>query len=137
MAVTESRPYYSLLTSAAFQNCQQGMFTIYESEFPLYHKATPSCLGALYFAKHELAHEHCKKVIFRKDLTPVWIHQKIIPNFWVYSLPMPTKVTETCKVKGVTKILMRKYEIQDSCMEKKIVKCFGALLSVINCQRQH
>jgi hypothetical protein len=102
MAVTESRQYYSLLTSADFQNCQQGMFTICDSEFPLYHKATPSYSGALYFGKHDLAHEHCDKVILREDFKPVWIHQKGIPNFWIYSLPAPIKVTKTYKVKGIT-----------------------------------
>jgi hypothetical protein len=81
MAVTESRQYYSLLTSADFQKCQQGIFTICEPEFPLYHKATSSCLGALYFGKHDLAHEHYDKVILRKYFKPVWIHQNGIPNF--------------------------------------------------------
>ena len=56
MAVSESKQYYSLLTSADLQICQQGMFTICESEFPLYHKCTPSCSGALYFGKNKLAH---------------------------------------------------------------------------------
>jgi hypothetical protein len=77
------------------------MFTICDSEFPLYHNATP-CSGALYFGKHDLAHEHCNKIILRKDFKPVWIHQKGIPNFWIYSLPAPIKVTKTCKIKGIT-----------------------------------
>jgi hypothetical protein len=103
VAVTESRQYYSVLTSPDVQNCEQGMFTICESEFPFYHKVTPSCLGALYFGKHELAYEHSNKVILRKDFKPVWIHQNGVPNFWVYSLPVPTKITQTCNVKRVTK----------------------------------
>jgi hypothetical protein len=88
MAVTESRQYYFLLTQAELQNCQQGVFTICESKFPLYHKATPSCLRALYFGKHTLVHEHCNKIILRKDFKPVWIHQSGNHNFWIYSLPM-------------------------------------------------
>jgi hypothetical protein len=106
MAVTESRQYYSLLTSADFQNYQQGMFTICESEFPLYHKATTPCSGALYFGKHDLAHEHCNKVILRKDFKPVWIHQKGIPTFWIYSLPAPIKITKTCKKRVILIVLM-------------------------------
>jgi hypothetical protein len=98
MAVTESRQYYSLLTPADLQNCQQGVFTICESKFPLYHKATSSCLGALYFGKHNLAHEHCNKIILRKDFKPVWIHQSGNPNFWIYSLPVATKITKTCRI---------------------------------------
>jgi hypothetical protein len=43
MAVSENRQYYSLLTPADLSKCQQGLFTICESEFPLYHKRTPSC----------------------------------------------------------------------------------------------
>ena len=81
MAVTESRQYYSC-----------------ESKFPLYHKVTPSCLGALYFGKHNLDHEHCNKIILRKDFKPVWIHQSGNPNFWIYSLPVPTKITKTCRI---------------------------------------
>jgi hypothetical protein len=41
MAVSESRQYYSLLTTADLNKCQQGLFTICESDFPLYHKRTP------------------------------------------------------------------------------------------------
>ena len=47
MAVTESRQYYSLLTLADLQNCQQGVFTICESKFPMCHRTTPSSLAAL------------------------------------------------------------------------------------------
>jgi uncharacterized protein YoxC len=100
MAVSESRQYYSLLTSADLQKCQQGLFTICESEFPLYHKSTPSCSGALYFGKHDLAHEHCNKVILRKHFKPVWIHYKGTPRFWIYSLPMSIKITKTCRRNG-------------------------------------
>jgi len=92
LAVSESRQYYSLLTPADLHNCQQGLFTICESEFPLYHKRTP-CTGALYFGKHDLAHEHCNKVILRKAFKPVWIHHKGTPSFWIYGLPMSVKVT--------------------------------------------
>jgi hypothetical protein len=63
MAVSESRQYYSLLTSADLHNCQQGLFTKCKSEFPLYHKRTPSCSGALYFGKNDLGHEYCNKII--------------------------------------------------------------------------
>jgi len=77
MAVSESRQYYSLLTAADLHKCQQGLFTICESEFPLFHKRTP-CSGALYFGKHDMAHEHCNKVILRKTFKPVWIHYKVI-----------------------------------------------------------
>jgi hypothetical protein len=63
MAVSESRQYYSLLTTADLQNCQKGLFAVCEAEFPLYHKRTPSCSVALYFGKHDLAHAHCDKVI--------------------------------------------------------------------------
>jgi hypothetical protein len=70
-------------------------------------------LGALYFGKHELAHEHCDKVILRKDFKPVWIPQKGIPNFWIYSLPMPTKITKTCRIRGTTKILMKRSGLQE------------------------
>ena len=76
MAVSERRQYYSLLTAADLHKCQQGLFTICESEFPLFHKRTPSCSGALYFGKHDMAHEHCNKVILRKTFKPVWIHYK-------------------------------------------------------------
>jgi len=68
MAVTESRQYYSLLTPADLHKCQKELFTICKSEFPLYHKRTPSCSGALYFGKPDLAHRHCNKVILRKKL---------------------------------------------------------------------
>jgi len=100
LAVSESRQYYSLLTPADLHNCQQGLFTICESDFPLYHKRTPSCTGALYFGKHDLAHEHCNKIILRKAFKPVWIHHKGTPSFWIYSLPMSVKVTKTCRVNG-------------------------------------
>ena len=100
MVVSESRQYYSLLTAADIQNCQQGSFTVCESEFPLYHKRTPSCSGALYFGKHELAHEHCNKIILRKNFKPVWIHYKGTPSFWIYSLPMSMKITKTCRSNG-------------------------------------
>jgi hypothetical protein len=100
MAVTESRQHYSLLTLADLHKCQQGLFTICESDFPLYHKGTPSCSGALYFGKGKLAHEHCNKVILRKDFKPVWIHQRGIPSFWIYSLSTSIKVTTTCRNNG-------------------------------------
>lgn len=103
MAVLESRQYYSLLTSADLHKCQQGLFTICESEFPLYHKGTPSCSGALYFGKHEMAHEHCNKIILWKDFKPVWIHYGGIPRFWIYSLPLPIKITKTCRHNGTIK----------------------------------
>ena len=38
MALSESRQYSSLLTPADLRKCQKGLFTICESEFPLYHK---------------------------------------------------------------------------------------------------
>ena len=98
MAVSESRQYYSLLTTADSNNCQKGLFTICES--PLYHKRTPSCSGALYFGKHALAHEHCNKIILRKTLKPVWIHYKGTPSFLIYSLPLSMKITKTCRVNG-------------------------------------
>jgi len=91
MAVSESRQYYSLLIPADLHKCQKGLFTICESEFPLYHKRTPSCSGAIYFGKHDLAHGNCNKVILRKIFKPVWIHYKGIPSFWIYSLPTSTK----------------------------------------------
>ena len=103
MAVSESRQYYALLTPADLHKCQKGLFTICESEFPLYHKRIPSCSGALYFGKHDLAHGHCNKVILRKNFKPVWIHYKGIPSFWIYSLPMPTKTTKSCKCEGTTR----------------------------------
>jgi len=103
MVVSESRQYYSLLASADLHKCQQGLFTICESEFPLYHKGTPSCSGALYFGKHETAHEHCNKIILQKDFKPVWIHYGGIPRFWIYSLPMPIKITKTCRRNGTIK----------------------------------
>jgi hypothetical protein len=100
LAVSESRQYYSLLTAADLHSCQQGLFTICGSEFPLYHKRTSSCSGALYFGKHDLAHEQCNKVILRKTFKPVCNHHKGTPSFWIYSLPMPVKVTKTCRVNG-------------------------------------
>jgi hypothetical protein len=99
MAVTESRQYYSLLTAADLHKCQQGLFTICEVEFPLYHKRT-TCSGALYFGKHNLAHEHCDKAILRKNFKPIWIHYKGTPSFWIHSLPVSTKFTKTCRVNG-------------------------------------
>jgi hypothetical protein len=119
MAVTKSRQYYSLFTLADFQHCKQGKFKILESEFPLYHKATASCLGALYFGKHELAHEHCNNIIIRKDYKPVWIHQKGMANFFVYSPSMPT-INIFVRLKELLKLVTRKYEIQESCMKKTV-----------------
>jgi hypothetical protein len=100
MAVTESRQYYSLLTAADLHKCQQGLLTICQVEFPLYHKRTPKCSGALYFGKHNLAHEHCDKVILRRNFKPVWIHYKGTPSFFIHSLHMSTKITKTCRVNG-------------------------------------
>jgi hypothetical protein len=90
-----------LLTAADLHNCQQGLFTICEVEFPLYHKRTPTCSGVLYFGKHDLAHEHCDKVVLRRNFKPVWIHYKSTPSFWIHSLPMPTKITKTCRINGI------------------------------------
>ena len=64
---------------------------------------TPSCSGALYFGKNKFAHEHCDKIILRKDFKPVWIHYKGIPRFWIYSLPMSVKITKTCRRNGTIK----------------------------------
>jgi hypothetical protein len=100
MAASESRQHYSLLTSAYLHNCPQGLYTICESEFPLYHKRTPSCSGDLYFGKHALAHEHCNKITLRKTFKPVWILYKGTPSFWIYSLPLSMKVTKTCRING-------------------------------------
>jgi len=99
LVVSESRQYNSLLTPANLHNCQQGLFNICEPEFPLYHKGTPSCTGTLYFGKHELAHEHCNKVIPRNTFKPVWIHHKVTPSFWIYSL-LSGKIIKTCRVNG-------------------------------------
>jgi len=69
LAVSESRQYYSLLTPAELHSCQQGLFTMCESDFPLYHKRTPSCTGALYFGKHELPMNTVTKLFFGKLLS--------------------------------------------------------------------
>jgi hypothetical protein len=98
MAVSESILYYSLLIPADLGKCQKRLFTVCESEFPLYYKRTPSCSGALYFGKHDLAHEHCNKVILRKNFKQVWLHYKGAPSFWIYSLPIPMKITISCRV---------------------------------------
>jgi hypothetical protein len=89
--------------SADFHKCQQGLFTICESEFPLYHKGIPSCSGALYLGKHELAREHCNKITLRKKFKPVWIHYKGIPSFWIYRLPTSINITKTCQNNGTIK----------------------------------
>lgn len=44
-----------------------------------------------------MAHEHCNKIILRKDFKPVWIHYNCIPRFWIYCLPMSVKITKTCR----------------------------------------
>jgi hypothetical protein len=106
MAVTEGRQYYSLLTPADLQNCQQGVFTICESKFPLYHKATPSCSGALYFGKHNLAHEHCNKIILRKDFKPVWIHQSGNPNFGSIVCQCQLKLRKYVELRKMLKVLI-------------------------------
>jgi len=103
MAVSESRQYYSLLTAAYLHKCQQVLFTICESEFPLFHKRTTSCSGALYFGKHDMAHEHCNKVILRKTFKPVWIHYKGNSNFWIYVLPASVKIAKSCRINGTMK----------------------------------
>ena len=97
-----SRQYYSLLTTADLYECQEKLFTVCEAQFPLYHKRTPSCSGALYFGKSELAHENCNKVIIRKTFKPVWIHYKGTQSFWIYSLPVSMKVTKTCTANGTS-----------------------------------
>jgi hypothetical protein len=102
MAVSESTQYYSLLTPADLRKCQQGLFTICESEFPLYHKRTPSCSGALYFGKHDLAHEHCNKIILRKPLSKYGYTIRDT-SFWIYSLPMSMKITKTCRINGTVR----------------------------------
>jgi len=91
------------MTAADLHKCQQGLFTICQSEFPLFHKRTPSCSGALYFGKHAMAHEHCNKVILRKTFKPVWIHYKGNPNFWIYGLPTSIKITKSGRVNGTMK----------------------------------
>jgi hypothetical protein len=103
MAVTDSRQYYSLLTLADLHKCQQGLFIIRESGFPLYHKGTPSCSEALYFRKNKMAHEHCNKIVLRKDFKPAWLHQKGVPSVWIYSLPTSIKITKTCRYNGTIK----------------------------------
>ena len=103
LAVSESRQYCSLLTTADLRECQEGLFTVCEARFPLYHKRTPSCSGDLYSGKSELASEHCSKVILRKTSKPVWMHYKGTLSFWIYSLPVSMKVTKTCRVNGTTR----------------------------------
>lgn len=122
LAVLESRQCYSLLTAADLHNCQEGLFTICKAEFPLYHKRTPSCSGALYFGKHELAHKHCNKVVPQKTFKLVWIPYKVTPSFWIYSLPVSIKVTKTCRVNGT----MRSTDIN--------LKGAGILYVEKNCQ---
>ena len=66
MAVSESRQYYCLL--------QRQASKIVNKDYSLY--VNPSCSGPFYFGKHDLAHEHCNKIILRKTFKPVWIHYK-------------------------------------------------------------
>jgi hypothetical protein len=102
MAVTESRQHYSLLTLADLHKCQQGLFTICESDFPLCHKGTRSCSGALSFGKNKMAHEYCNKINLKRDFKQVWIHHKGAPNFWIYRLPTSIKITKTCRYNGTS-----------------------------------
>jgi hypothetical protein len=102
-AVTENRQYYALLKEADIQNCEQGLLTICEANFPLIHKRVPSCMSALYFGQSKVAYTFCRKFILQENFKPVWIYANNKNAFWVYSLPAPTRVTKTCKVNGTTR----------------------------------
>jgi hypothetical protein len=102
-AVTENRQYYALLKEADIQNCEHGLITICEANFPLIHKRVSSCMSALYFGHSKVAYILCRKLILQENFKPVWIYAKNKNAFWVYSLPAPTRVTKTCKVNGTTR----------------------------------
>jgi hypothetical protein len=45
-AMTENRQYYALLKEADVQNCEHGLLTICEANFPLIPKRVLSCMSA-------------------------------------------------------------------------------------------
>lgn len=126
IALNVDRQSYAVISAVQEKQCVKQPFGICPLNVPIWRAAEcHSCAYAMLIGNNNLVPQLCQRTIVRKLEVPV-LHKGTSGEFWVYSIPQPTRITIRC-VNG------RNY-LQATSTETRWLHGNGILLHPKDCQ---
>lgn len=94
-AIASNRMSYVLLNYEQVQQCVKTDYGICPLSVPVLPMTVRSCAFAMFTGNDEQSHQTCKREVVVNYTKPT-LYAGVNGNFWVYSMPKPTRVTIQC-----------------------------------------
>jgi hypothetical protein len=110
LAVSESRQFFTVMTSHMLSKCTQVLYTVCPSDLVLKAAGEQNCLIALFLEKMDNKLTKCKRFVLNESLETVWIRSPDF-SYRIYRLSAPQEVTVQCQELGSPQNQKSSYQI--------------------------
>lgn len=104
IALSKTRQVYSILTNKDVNACRGNTYNVCPANIPLYSYNNDSCVYALFLGEASGAYVQCEKRIMKNFSQPI-LHRIPDRDAWVYSAPLPMRVTWKCNHETKTEMV--------------------------------